>query len=456
MSRRIASVWALAVLTLAGPAARAQVPFASDLVPKRSTLARLGLERLWTAVIPLTGTERLLRISRSSDLFFAQTDHGSVHTYNAETGQLMWSASLGQITPHAWPVSSNSYMVFGTAANILTALDRRTGRPIWKVDLKAMPSCGTACDEDRVMVGLATGRIIGYSLRDTPPKGPPVIRDKPVEVWAWQTSGPIMTHPLPAAHVVAFGSSDGRVYVCINDERTALYRIRTGGPIGNGLGAFRTRTLLIPSADHNLYAVDLLTSDVLWTFASGAPIDQEPIIAGEDIFVINQAGSLSQLDPATGSLRWTTPTQGGQLTAVSGSKIYLRSIHNDLYVVDRATGRVLADPSSTFRRAGLNLREYTLSMLNRFDDRMYFGTDSGMIVCLREMGSNLPRLLRDPKALPFGYIPAEGIKLTPPAAPAETAAATTEPDAERKDEASKDDAKPAEDKDKPAPEPNNP
>jgi len=345
-------------------------------------------------------------------------------------------------------------MVFGTSANILTALDRRTGRQIWKVDLHALPSCGTACDDDRVMVGLANGRLVGYSLRETRPKGPPVVRDKPVEIWGWQTSGSILTHPLPAEHVVAFGSSDGRVYVCINDERTALYRIRTGGPIGSGLGAYGTRTLLIPSADHNLYAVDLLTSDVLWTFASGAPIAQEPIIAGEDIFVINQTGSLSLLDPATGSLRWATPTQGGQLTAVSGSKIYLRSFHNDLYVVDRASGRVLADPSSTFRRAGLNLREYNLSMLNRFDDRMYFGTDSGMVVCLREMGSNQPHLLRDPKSLPFGYIPPEGIKPTRAGAPtADTAAATTEPEAERKDDAAKEEAKPADDKDKPAPEP---
>jgi outer membrane protein assembly factor BamB len=441
-------------LTLAGPAARAQTPFATDLVPKRSTLARLGLERQWTAVIPLYGTERLLRISRSSDLFFAQTDHGAVHTFNAETGQLMWSASVGELTPRALPVSSNSYMVFGTAANILTALDRRTGRQVWKVDLHALPSCGTACDEDRVMVGLTNGRLVGFSLRETPPKGPPVIRSKPVEVWGWQTSGSISTHPLPAAHVVAFGSSDGRVYVCINDERTALYRIRTRGPIGSGLGTYGTRTLLIPSADHNLYAVDLLTSEVLWTFASGAPIAQEPIVSGEDIFVINGAGSLSLLDPATGSLRWTTPTQGGQLTAVSGSKIYLRSFHNDLYVIDRTAGRVLADPSSTFQRAGLNLREYSLSMLNRYDDRMYFGTDSGMIICLREMGSNQPQLLRDPKALPFGYIPPEGIKPKRSGTPAADTAAATEPEAERKDDAAKEEAKPADDKDKPAPEPN--
>src|SRR5262245_7199735 len=116
MSCRFAPVWALVLVTLAGPSARGQALFPRDLVPKRTSLARLGLERQWLAVVPLVGTERLLRISRSHDLFFAQTDHGAVHTYNVETGQFLWSSSVGERTPFARPVSSNSYAVFGTCA----------------------------------------------------------------------------------------------------------------------------------------------------------------------------------------------------------------------------------------------------------------------------------------------------------------------------------------------------
>jgi hypothetical protein len=68
-----------------------------------------------------------------------------------------------------------------------------------------------------------------------------------------------------------------------------------------------------------------------------------------------------------------------------------------------------------------------------------------MVVWLREMGANQPRLLRDPKSLPFGYIPPEGIKTTPPQVPA------AEPAAESKE------ATPAAgDKDKPAPEADEP
>jgi hypothetical protein len=124
------------------------------------------------------------------------------------------------------------------------------------------------------------------------------------------------------------------------------------------------------------------------------------------------------VDAETGVPRWTTSTQGGQLTAISNTKVYLRSYNRDLFMIDRATGRMVVDPSGSYLRAGLKLREYELSIVNRFNDRMYFGTGSGMVVCLREIGQPQLRLLRDPQAPPFGYVPPEGIKLIPEATPA--------------------------------------
>jgi len=435
MIRRFAPVWALVLATLAGSEVRAQVPFTSDLIPSRTSLARLGLDRQWTAVVPLKETERLRRISRSADLLFAQTNGGSLHTYDAESGKLLWSASLGGSTPKAQPVSSNSYLVFGTSADLLNALDRKTGRHVWTSHLGTIPTCGTVAAVDRVMVGTLDGKVLGYSLKAKNPKGEMKIRDKPVEEFGWQTGGPVHTLPLSAEHVVVFGSSDGRVYVAMNNERTPLYRIRTGGPIGDGLGSYGTRTLLIPSADNNLYAIDLLTSDNLWVFPSGSPILQAPLVAGEDIFTINEAGYLTLLDPANGDVRWSTLTPGGHLVAVGNSKVYLRSWGNDLIVIDRSNGQVVANAVATNQRAGVNLREFGLSMLNRYDDRMYFATDSGMVVCVREIGATQPRPLRDPKSLPFGYIPPEGLRKTPPAVPEADTSAEPAPEPKGADQA---------------------
>ena len=157
------------------------------------------------------------------------------------------------------------------------------------------------------------------------------------------------------------------------------------------------------------------------------------MVTGEDIYSINQSGYLTLLDPATGTPRWNTLTSGGRFVSVGDKKIYLRSWGNDLLIIDRGTGQMLADASATHARAGVNLREYGMSMLNRYDDRLYFATDAGMILCLKELGAIQPRLLRDPKALPFGYIPPEGLKKNLPAAPVSTESLTEPPGVEAKE-----------------------
>jgi outer membrane protein assembly factor BamB len=425
MFRRSLAVWILLSI-VAGSSARAQMPFPRDLIPNRATLGRLGLERQWFAVVPLVETERLFRISRAQDLLFAQTSYARLHTFDAETGRLRWTAELGERSGFARGAAANSWAVFATNANMLYALDRGTGRPIWRTNLATLPSSSTACDESHVMVGLSNGMIAAFRLKDVDNKGNERIRDTPAPLWSYHAGGPIRTRPLTADRLVAFGGGDNKVWVVMADEPTLMFRLSTGGPIGEGLGAYGARTLLVPSGDKVLYAVDLITGQILWEFPSGAPVAQEPLVAGEDIYAINTAGDLSSLDPTTGQPRWTVSTQGGQLAAVTPTKVYLRSYNFDLFVVDRATGRIVVDPSESHLRAGLNLREYDLNIVNRFNDRMYYATRSGLILAVREIGLAQPRLLRDPRQMPFGYIPPEGLQQTPPTPPAAEPGATPE------------------------------
>jgi outer membrane protein assembly factor BamB len=453
MLRRFVPVWVIVCTIMAGASARAQQPFPVDLVPTRASLERLGLERQWFGVVPLTETERLLKISLAGEMLFAQTNNAMLLAYDAESGRLLWSMQLGERTGFARGVAANSYAVFVTNANILFCLDKGTGRLIWQTNLATIPTSSPAADDDRVMVGLTSGVIRGFSLRVRDAAGKDNALTKPVPAWRWHSGGPVNTRPLAAGPLAIFGSSDGRVYVIISEENSPLYRFRTGGPIGDGMGAYGTRTLLVPSADNNLYAIDLFTATAVWSFPSGAPINQEPLVAEEDIFVVNAAGALSVLRPTDGVPRWTTSTHGGRLVAISGTKVYMRSYDLDLFMIDRETGRMLVDPGESHLRAGLNLREYDYSVVNRVNDRMYFATRSGMIICLREAGLPQPRLVRDPKALPFGYIPPEGLNsLTPPTTVSATPeveaggepAAAPKPEAEPDKEKQKPEAKPGE------------
>jgi outer membrane protein assembly factor BamB len=438
MFRRLVPVWVIVSATVSCAPARAQMPFPVHLLPTRTSLERLGLERQWYGVVPLGETERLLRISLAEGLVFAQTDYAMLHTFDAETGRLLWSSQLGERTGFARGVAANSYGIYVTNANIFFALDKNTGRMVWQYDLGTIPTSSPAANDDMAMVGLTSGLLIGIRLKLKDPKtAKESLVTVPHEAWRWHSAGPVLTRPLPAQHMVAFGSQGGKVYVVALDERTPLFRFNTGGPVGEGLGGYGTRALLIPSGDNILYAVDLFTAQGLWSFASGAPIEQQPIVADEDIYIVNTAGAFSSLRPNDGVPRWTTATHGGRTAAVSSTKIYLRSYDRDLFVVDRGTGRVVVDPGESYLRAGLNLREYDLDIVNRFNDRMYFATGSGLILCMREAGQPQPRPLRDPKAPPFGFVPPEGIRPTPPTAPAAESAGQAKPEepAKEKDEA---------------------
>jgi outer membrane protein assembly factor BamB len=358
----------------------------------------------------------VLGLSLAEGFVFAQTNKGYFHAIDAETGQILWATRLGLQTGRVRAPSVNSFGVYVSNLNILFALDRRTGRAYWQKELNAIPSSPTAANEDLVMVGEATGKLHGFSLK-VKTANAEQIAGQPVEAWNWQTAGSVETRPLPAGRFVVFGSDDGKVYVATADERTMLYRFATGGAIGAGFGTLGTRTLLVPSADRNLYALDLMTTRVLWSYPSGAPIQQAPLVAGNDIFAVNTAGLLTSVDPNSGTARWTTSTQGGRLLSIGEKRIYLESHDEDLFIVDRATGKTIADPRATFERVGLNLRCYEFGPTNRFNDRLYFATPAGIVIALREIGRVNPLPLRDPKALPFGYIPSEGVSLTPPPPP---------------------------------------
>ena len=412
MTRRLLTVWV--GLVLGASVTQAQIPFAKDMVPTRAALGRLGLERNWFTVIPLAGgAEQVTEISIDKDMVFAQTNQANFHAFDSESGRLIWSVGVGVHSVDSHPSSANSTTVFVTNSNTLYALDRKTGVLNWKRPLETLAASSTACDEERVWVGTLDGKLNTYRA------------DNGKDLWNAQTRGEISSRPHPAEHVIAFASHDGRVYVHRTEVNVSLWKWAAGGPITANLGAFGTRTLLVPSKDDSLYAVDLFTGETKWRYPSGAPIEQEPLVSGEDVYVVNTAGLLSSINAKTGQGNWTTSTLGGPLLGVTGKRLYLESRDGDLFIVDRVTGHQLFDPRATHERAGLNIRGFELGPTNRLNDRIYIGSKSGMLVCIREAGVVKPVPQRDPNEKPFGYIPPEGI-------PDETPGATPAPKTEDK------------------------
>ena len=428
---------------VAAPTARAQAPFAQNVVPSRTALDRLGLERAWYAMVPLSGgRERVIGISQAEDLIFAQTNVGTFFAFDGETGRLRWSANLGVASPEAYPAAVNSDEVFVTTGFRLHALDRRTGRPLWKVELPGRATSAAGASEERAVVGLEQGKLIAYYAREIVNKKTSLQQFKKHGgdfAWAWQTNAKITARPIVTGQVIAFASQDGKVYVAVNEPSKILLRWPSAGPIVGSMGTYHTRTLMVSSRDGSLYAIDLFTGDLHWTFPSGAPIEQEPLVGDDDVYVVNVLGTMNAVDAKTGQSRWTLTSGASRFLAVGARRVYARSLDGDLIIIDRSNGSPLFDARASSQRAGLNLRDYTLGITNYFNDRIYMATPSGLLLGLREAGQLRPLPIRKPGSEPFGYIPPSTPESsdTPPAATAPVpppAAAPADADAKGDDE----------------------
>lgn len=425
MTRRQALALTLAGVATApgGSAAFAQSPvgFSRGILPKRETLSRLGLERAWYAAVPFgSGTERVMAVNMAEDALYVQTNRSNLHAFDAETGKYRWGVGLGMDTLDARPVAVNSDMVFITNGPMMSAFDRRTGQSVWNKRMEGSSEGAIAANEDRVMVGLGSGKLVAYNTRDHS-KDKVAGRSAGSFAWAWQTRKAITARPVPAGRVVAFASQDGRVYCAIDDPRTILYRFLTGGPIVGSMGTHGNRTLIVPSMDGNLYGLDLFTGELRWKLSGGDPFDQEPLVDRDRIIALTTTGRILVVDARSGEQLRRGDTGGGRLLALSETRGYLLSHDNDLAVVDRASGQISQTPRDTRDRAGLDLRDYRIGLTNHLNDRMYFSTPSGMLLCLREAGQVVPRMLRDAKAPLFGSLPPGGDPevATPPIPPAE-------------------------------------
>ncbi len=405
MPRRLAL--ALFALLLAAGDARAQVPYGQGTIPSRRALSRVNLDIQWNGVVPLNGAEKVTEMSVDAGILFIQTNFANFYAYDAENGRYLWAAHLGRSATNAEPASVNSFGVYVTNSNKLIALDRRTGRQMWLIELPNIPSSATVADDERVMVGTEDGKMETFDAKTGAVK------------WNIAANARIDSRPLLAGKLVVFGSEDSKVYASKIEVAKLIWRFGAGGPVIAPLASHGTRTLLIPSMDKSIYAVDLFTGEAKWTFATGAPIRTEPIVVDDDVYVVNEDGMLSEIDAETGNSRWTISTLGGRLLAVTEHKVYLETHDGDLFIVDRVTGKIIHDPSATLQRAGINLRNFSHGPTNKFDDRLYFGTSNGLLLCIRETAQVKPRLVRPANLKPFGYIPPEGLPdvPTPPVSP---------------------------------------
>ena len=208
-------------------------------------------------------------------------DFGTYNTVctNSDTGEILWKRRLPvehQVGPGSSPVLFDDLLVLvrdGCDVQYVIALDKRTGKTIWKTDrptidldneFKKAFSTPLLVEHNghRQMIVPGAKWVVSYD----PATGKPIWRVNYVKGYS-NIVRPVFGH--------------GIVYVCTNGPGRQLWAIRV-----DGLG-------------------DITDTHVVWKVKRQMPNKASPLLVGNQIYAVTDNGIVTCLDALTGQILWT-------------------------------------------------------------------------------------------------------------------------------------------------------
>ena len=325
-------------------------------------------------------------------LVYVGSDDNHTYCLNASTGMQVWNFSTGGHVESS-PAIAGGYAYFGSDDGNVYCLDARTGDFIWNYttyqyfpepyppQVAAVPS-SPAVAGGCVFVGNEGGNI--YCLNCS--NGNQV----------WNSSAGGSSSPAVVGEDVYFvgafqdmGGHSSKRMVCV-DSGTGASLWNSTTPIGIGMNdPVLAGGRAYIGGNNDIYCLDAMTGDIIWTYATAGQILSSPAAAGGCIYASGQVtvqgnSDIYCLDAVTGNLRWSygIGLGGHSSPVVAGEFIYITSGDGILYCLNASTGGL--SWSLPFDTSGID----SSPAVSNGD--IYIGSDNGLIFCIGGLPSMPP------------------------------------------------------------------
>lgn len=222
----------------------------------------------------------------------------------------------------------------GTDVQYVTALNKFTGDEVWKTTRDGKMAYSTplliTVDSKPQIVSTGGEWGIGYE----PKTGQ--------EIWRFRYPKGYSNVPRPV-----YGQ--GLVFLCSGYDKPWLYAVR---PDGTG---------------------DVTETHMAWKIERGAPLNPSPLLLGDELYLVSDAGIASCLDAKTGEVHWQKRI-GGNFSAsllYADGRIYMLDENGKTYV--------FAPSTEDFRELAVNeLPGRTLASIAAADGALFLRTDKSV------------------------------------------------------------------------------
>jgi outer membrane protein assembly factor BamB len=273
---------------------------------------------------------------------------GTAQLNNA--GQVIWKTRLPYESQHGAggsPIIYGDLLIVscdGHDAAFVVALDKRTGKVRWKSN-RRQPADQAYTTPLVIRVGERDQVVSVGAYRATafePHTGK--------EIWRVAYGDGFSNVPRPV-----YGH--GLVYLTTGFHQPAIMAIRADG------------------------TGDVTKTHVAWTLKRGAPYTPSPLLVGDELYMITDAGIVSCLDAKTGAVHWQMRLDG----TYSASPVFA---DGRIYFLGEHGGATVITPGKTFRRVATNMLEGAMlasmavsggSLFIRTDRYLYRITEAGRL-----------------------------------------------------------------------------
>ncbi len=267
------------------PAVQADRVYFADIAHGQLVaLDRTSGRQLWSCSLDLGMQSEPVPVGPT--LFIAGDDN-AVYAIDSQFGKVIWTHK----TPAgvAWPLAADGKRVYVPSAQVLQALDARTGRLLWQKESGFLAgSCA-----------VANGRLYYHSCQSWKGRGSLVALDAASgrEIWSVQAEG-----VSPHAPAVA----DGKVF-------------------------------FVAGKLEEVWAVDARVGEVLWRADLEVSLWYSPTLAGDRLYIPGRSnGQLYALDTGTGRSAWSIQTETRRLhgpVSLADGVLYFASRRRDVCAV---------------------------------------------------------------------------------------------------------------------------
>jgi outer membrane protein assembly factor BamB len=247
---------------------------------------------------------------------------GVVVALNRTTGKRVWRRDLGYLAASS-PAYGNKriYVTIlerskGVRAGRVAALNAKTGKVAWSRPLRSRSESSPLFVDGRIYFGAEDGTFYAMRAKDGSKQ------------WTFRARGAVKGGPALANGKLYFGTYGGNVYAITQRGGKQVWRAGTSGAnFGLSAGNFYATPAVaygrvyIGNTDGNMYSFSAATGKLAWRRGTGSYVYASPAVAQvrnskPTVYFGSYDGTFYALDARTGGTRWTH-RDGGKISGAA-------------------------------------------------------------------------------------------------------------------------------------------